>query len=974
MSGIQEISMYIRAQLFIWLLLLTAKAQHPKAVFWYEDQRWADSVLSTMSLEQKIGQLYMVAAYSNKDEKHFKELRQMIEKYHIGGLIFFQGTPVKQVEMTNALQQISKIPLMVAMDAEWGAAMRLKTLSELPWAMTIGATADTLIAFEVGREIARQCRRLGVHINFGPVADLNTNPYNPIINARSFGEDPAQVAMLAQAYAHGQQRLRILACAKHFPGHGDTKDDSHLTLPTVIQSADRIKSTELSPFVQLANAGIGSIMVAHLNIPSLDDSGTPSSLSTKVINDLLIKQMGFDGLVFTDALNMKGATSARLRENIDLTALLAGVDVLLMSENVPAGVAAIKAAIESGKLPQEVLNQKVKKILQAKYWMGLHDYKPVPTEQLDQDLNSKEIDNIRFKTAIKANTLLINRGKTLPILPPYKGKALMLTSGEPDSVMLTYFNTILPTEVKQFDSSSTLYILNTLWRYEYVFILTAPSGKNPWVKFKVPESLNRFITLASLQNPVIWIHMGNPYDLMNNEALKHTSAVVVTYQNNLETGMALLNQVFGHSSFSGTLPVRILPDFPVGYGLQTPSYPVIGFATPNIAGFNQSLLYSIDKIALDGIGYGAYPGCQVLVARNGQIVYYKTFGNLTYSKGSPPVSPETLYDLASVTKIAASVPAIMHLVQNGKISLDGKIGDYLPQSRGTNKEHLAIRDILTHRAGLQAWIPFYQATVSQKVWRPGVYSTVRTFEYPYQVADSMFISRNYKDTILKKIFESPLGEHGKYLYSDLGYYLLKEIFEQTSNQTLDQWLYANVYQKIGANTLSFNPLTKFDRHRIAPTEWDQSFRNQLIQGYVHDQGAAMLGGVAGHAGLFGNAVDLARMMLLYTNGGIYANHQIFDSLMIKEFIRCQYCAEGNRRGIGFDKPQLSGQGPTCGCLSFESFGHTGFTGTLAWADPEEKIVYIFLSNRVHPDATNEKLLRGAYRTRIQQVIYDALKQ
>lgn len=897
----------------------------------------------------------------------------MIEKYHIGGLIFFQGSPVKQVEMTNALQQISKVPLMIAMDAEWGVAMRLKTLSSLPWAMTLGATADTLLAFEVGREIARQCRRLGVHINFGPVADINTNPNNPIINARSFGEDPALVSALSQAYAHGQQRLRVLACAKHFPGHGDTQDDSHLSLPKVTHSSERIKSTELSPFTRLANAGIGSIMIAHLHIPSLDDSGLPTSLSSKVINELLIKEIGFDGLIFTDALNMKGAKAVPTKDNIDLTALLAGADVLLMSENVPAGIAAIKAAVEQGKLSRETLDMKVKKILQAKYWMGLHQYKPVSTEHLEQDLNSKEIDNIRFKTAIKANTLLVNRGKILPILPPYKGKALMLTIGETDSIMLSYFNAILQTDVIPFDSSSTLNTLNALWKYNYIFILTAPSGKSPWVRFKVPESLNKFISLASLQNPVIWIHMGNPYDLMNNEALKNTSAAIVTYQNNFETGLALLNQLFGHSSFSGKLPVSILPDLPFGYGLQTPSYPVLGFATPNIAGFNQKLLSSIDKIASDGIAQGAYPGCQVLVARNGQIVYLKSFGNLSYAPDAPPVTPETIYDLASITKIAASVPAIMYLVQSGKISLDGRVGEYLPQAKGSNKENLTIRDILTHRAGLQPWIPFYQSTINRFGWKQGIYSKVRTFEYPCQVADSMFISKSYKDTILKKIFESPLSEYGKYVYSDLGYYLLKEIFEQLSNQAMDQWLNENVYEKIGAHTLTYNPLQKFDRQRIAPTELDKTFRNQLIQGFVHDQGAALLGGIAGHAGLFGNATDLARLMLLFTNGGRYAHHQIFDSLVVQEFARCQYCAEGNRRGIGFDKPQLSGQGPTCGCLSFESFGHTGFTGTLAWADPEEKIVYVFLSNRVHPDATNDKLLKGAYRTRIQQVIYDALK-
>lgn len=949
-----------------------AMSQQPKAVFWYEDHRWADSVLQTMSLEQKIGQLYMVAAYSNRDEKHFRELKNLVDQKYIGGLIFFQGSPYKQVEMTNALQSISKIPLMIAMDAEWGPSMRLKTLETLPWAMTIGATDDTLTAFDVGREIARQCRRLGVHINFGPVADVNTNPRNPIINARSFGEDPDLVIRMATSYVHGLQRLRVLACGKHFPGHGDTKDDSHLMLPKVEHPLERLQKVELRPFKALTEAGIGSMMIAHLSVPSLDASGIPSSLSKKITGELLSMEFGFDGLIFTDALNMKGVSAFKSQEHTDVMAIQAGADVILMSEDVSGGIAAIKKAIENGKLTLEQLNFKVRKILQAKYWMGLSQLKPIPPGNLEDDLNSNEIENIRFLTAEKSITLLVNKSRALPILPPYPESALLLTVGHPDSLLLHHFQTSIPIRHMMFDSSKTLEILNNLWHHDYLFIVTAPSGSSPWVRFTIPQGLKKLISLASLQTKVILIHMGNPYDLNSLDELRHTTAALVTYQNNRETGLALINTIFGHSPFRGKLPVSILPDLPVGYGIQTPEWSVIGYATPNICGFNQRILSEIDHIAKDGIAREAFPGCQILILRNGKVAYYKTFGNLSYGTSPSPVSLEHLYDLASVTKIAASVPAIMYLVQTGKLTLDDKLGDHLPAARGTNKEHLIIRDILTHRAGLQSWIPFYMITISNATWKPGIYSQIKTFDYPYQVAEDMYIHRNYKDTILKKILESPLHPHGKYLYSDLGYYLLKEVIERHLNEPLDTWLQKTIYERIGAQRLVFNPLTKFPRSEIAPTELDQTFRRQLVHGYVHDQGAAMLGGVAGHAGLFGNALDLAKLMLLYINQGRYANFEIFDSLIINEFIRCQFCAEGNRRGIGFDKPQLSGQGPTCGCLSMESFGHSGFTGTLAWADPEEKIIYIFLSNRVHPDAANEKLLKHAYRTRIQQIIYDAL--
>lgn len=959
----------------ILLLALSAVslyAQQPKAVFWYEDQRWADSVLKTMTLDQKIGQLYMVAAYSNRDEKHLRDLRNLVEKHHIGGLIFFQGSPVKQAEMTNALQSAAKIPLMIAMDAEWGPAMRLKSLESLPWAMTIGATDDTLMAFEVGREIARKCRRLGVHINFGPVVDINTNPKNPIINARSFGESADLVIKMATSYSHGQQRLRVLACAKHFPGHGDTKEDSHHTLPVVEHPLSRIRQVELKPFKALADAGVGSMMVAHLNVPALDPSGIPSSLSKKIIGDLLIRDMGFDGLIFTDALNMKGASNYKGQDHIDVLAVLAGADVVLMSEDIQGGIAALKKAIDSGRLPIEELNFKVKKILQAKYWMGLYELRPVRIDQIETDLKSNEMENIRFRIAEKSITLLSNRYRTLPILPPYPKSVLALSVGNPDSLLLHHLKISVPTRHEVFDSSKILDILNNLWHHDYLILLTAPPGNSPWSRFKIPDGLRKLASLAALQTKVVLVHMGNPYDLNDFDELKHLSAAIVAYQNNRETGLAVINTLFGHTPFTGKLPVSILPDIPHGYGIQTPSFITLGFSTPNIAGFNQQILSNIDKIARDGIAQGAYPGCQVLVARNGQIVYYKAFGNQTYNTPSNPVQLHHLYDLASITKIAASVPALMHLVQVGKIDLDARLGQYLPAAKGTNKEHLIIRDILTHRAGLQAWIPFYQATINKGAWKQDIYSRVKTFEHPYQVADSMYIHKQYRDTILKRILESPLHEHGKYLYSDLGYFLLKEIIENQLNDNLDEWLSKRIYEPIGAHRLLFNPLSAFSKSEIAPTENDQTFRHQLIHGYVHDQGAAMLGGIAGHAGLFGNAFDLAKLMQLYLNYGYYGNKQIIDSLVVNEFVRCQYCAEGNRRGIGFDKPQLSGQGPTCGCLSLESFGHTGFTGTLAWADPREKIVYIFLSNRVHPDASNEKLLKSAYRTRIQQVIYDAL--
>ena len=939
-----------------------------------ESQAWADSLLSKMTLEEKIGQLYMMAAYSNKDEKHEREVLKWIQEKHIGGLIFFQGGPGRQLQLTNTFQKASKIPLMIAMDAEWGLSMRIDSVMKMPWMLTLGATGNAALVEQVGEAIALQCKRLGVHINFGPVADINTNPKNPIINARSFGENRDKVFQYSWAYARGMQKHGVMACAKHFPGHGDTDEDSHLTLPVIKKDLKTLEEGELYPFKLLADSGVASFMIGHLNVPALDKSGVPSSLSPLIIKDLLQKSWQYQGLIFTDALNMKGINQNAKPGETELAALLAGVDVLLMPNNIEEGIAYLVKCVADGKLPLELIDAKVLKILNAKHWMGLKNQKTLDKKNLFQDLNKPSFQVLKQKAMQEAVTLLINRHKSLPFRDLANTRYALITTGEEVS---TEFADLLrnyaQVEVFENKKGQETSLMNELQYFDEVIFSIFTSDRNPWKKYHQSPEVKNFVKMLSLQNNFTAVLFANPYAVIDFTELELASSVVVAYQNNTEAHRAVAHVLFGAAGAQGEIPVTVSSFFLQGLGLKTQSINRLSYGLPSEVGLNASTLDKIDKLAIEGIQSGAYPGCQILVARHGKVIYQRSFGTHTY-ESTHKVHNHDLYDIASVTKIAASVPALMYLTDMGKFSLDAQLGDYLPSTRGSNKESLIIRDMLAHQAGLKAWIPFFTETVKSGKPDTLIYKKTKSFSHPQLVAHDLYISTQWRDTIVKRINQSALSNDRKYLYSDLGYYYYREIIERQTAKKFQDLLQDEFYSPLGAYTLTFNPLEKFPKEKIAPTELDKTYRNQLIHGTVHDQGAAMLGGIAGHAGLFSNANDLAKLMQMYLNYGQYGGKRFIDSLTIAEFTRCQFCEDNNnRRGAGFDKRALTGNGPTCGCDSPLSFGHSGFTGTLAWADPESGIVYIFLSNRVYPDAENQKLLKSGIRTRIQQLVYDAIE-
>lgn len=954
------------------LLVLTISLHAQNSVIYQADSNWVKQKMAGMSMEEKIGQLFMVAAYSNKGKAHEQEILRLIKEEQIGGLIFFQGTPEQQAWLTNAYQSQAKTPLMIAMDAEWGLAMRLPETYKFPWPITLGALQDTNLAYEYGKAIAEHCQALGVHINFAPVVDINTNPKNPIIGARSFGEDPEKVTAIAAAVMRGMQSQNVLAVAKHFPGHGDTDTDSHKTLPTVGGDMNRLEQVELYPYQQLSKSGLGGVMVAHLNVPAIDPSGKPTSLSTKTF-DLLRNDIGFDGLSFTDALNMQGVARDYKPGMVDLEAVKAGNDVLVFSQDVKLAKAKIKEALKNGELDTADINFSVARILAAKQWMGLDQKKHIEPTLLPKRLMRESDQILNHNIFAEASTLLINKNKTLPVKDLANLKIACVSAGTEVS---PHFGEMLKkyTQVEYFEYSESQEesIIAALADYDYVIMGIYSSNANPWKSYKIDPAIRRFSRRISLQNKVIMSIFANPYSLLDFPEARQAEALLMAYQNDPDAESVAAQIIFGALGAKGRLPVSAGEPFEAGFGLNTEAIGRLGYHYPGAVDLDRETLKGIDKLVEEAINQGATPGAQVLVARRGQVIYNKNFGTID-SKKKVAVRSDHIYDLASITKISVSVPLLMALVEEGKLNLDKTLGHYLPEARGTNKEDLVLREILAHQSGLKPWIPFYTETLNKGAYKEEYYGDQRNFNFPNVVSEGLYSQRYMRDTIIKRILDSDLRATKDYAYSDLGYYLFMQIIERIEGKPINELIHEKLFGPLGANTMVYRPLDTYPIDLIVPTEDDKIFRRSMVRGYVHDQGAALLGGVAGHAGLFSTANDLAKLMQMYMQKGEYAGIRYFDSVTVNEFIRCQYCQTKNRRGIGFDKPQLEGPGPTCGCVSDKSFGHSGFTGTLAWADPEEQIIYIFLSNRVHPDAANKKLLSLSTRTKIQEVIYNAIK-
>ena len=715
---------------------------------------WVEQTLSNLTLEQRIAQLMVVRVPLDMNDKQAAEFSNRMNGYGVGGFCFFAGTAERQAPMTRRFQQDAHVPLLICIDGEWGLGMRLKDTYSFPRNAKFGQLtpdADSIV-YRMGEEIGRQCREMGIHINFAPVVDINSNPKNPVIGTRSFGTDRERVAQLGILYALGQQSQGVMAVAKHFPGHGDTDKDSHLELPVINHTREYIDSVDTYPFRRLIEAGVGGVMVAHLQVNALDPK-RPSSLSPAIVSSYLKGELGFDGLVITDGIDMKGITNTYRDGNAELLALIAGNDIILLPPDVPQSIDVIKHAASHNDSIRVLVDYHCRRVLHAKYHYVL----------------------------------------------PY-----------------------LDDEIQ------------------------------------VPD-----------------------------ESHKEVCADIV-------------------------------------------------------ADLNLNINRRIDTLVNNAIAAGAMPGCQIVVLHKGRKMIDRTYGHLTYRTEADAVRSSTVYDLASLTKVCATTLAVMKLYEEGLVDLDGKLSRYLPYLRGTDKENITLKQALSHCAGLKAY---------DNLWQ--------------QTAD--------RDSILLLIAQSQLRPDNSYCYSDFGFMLLADMVQRVSGQPLDQYVSTHFYRPMGLSRTTFRPTYNgISTMQIAPTEID-TLRGE-IWGTVHDPNAYALGGVSGHAGLFSTAGEVAELMQMLLDGGVYHGQRYLKEETVRTFNTRYFASQSNRRALGFDKQLFnpSKNGQVCPEASQNSFGHTGFTGTMLWVDPDYDLVYVFLSNRTYPSSAENKLARLNLRTDIQTLLYKAI--
>ncbi len=947
----------------------------------YTNSKWVDSVMKSLTPKEKIGQLMFVAAYSNKGKEHETEILDLIKKWNIGGLVFFQGDPVTQVRQMNMYQKQARTPLLGAIDAEWGLGMRLDSTISYPYQMALGAIEDNTLIYNLGVEVARQIKSTGLHLNFAPVADVNNNPENPVINYRSFGENKYKVTQKSVAYMQGMQDAGLLTTAKHFPGHGDTNTDSHYNLPQINHSLERLNNLELYPFKELINAGINGIMVAHLNIPALDASGKPSTLSKAIVTDLLQDRLGFKGLIITDAMRMKGVTNNNKPGIVDKEAVLAGNDVLELTQDVAKAILEIENAVKKKVISQVDIDNRVRKILAAKQWAKLNHYSSTPSKELIKDLNSPKA-NLLKRQLVEASLTVIKNDNA--IIPLKKLDTLNIMSISIGDTTKTIFQKSLSlyTKINHFNlgNNADAAIISTLKKeiekHNLLIVGIHDSSAFPKNKIEFSKALTEFVENLPSRKTIV-SYFKNPYSISKIKNIEEVKGIVLTYQDNNITQDIAAQLIFGGVSANGKLPISIGSKFKSGDGITTSKKIRFKYTLPEDAGLNSKILNSrIDSLVQQAIANKAIPGAQVLVAKNGKVVLHKAYGTHIYSD-TTKVNLSNIYDIASVTKISSALPALMQLQDLNKFDVENTIDDYLPYFKGSNKADISLKQILTHQAGFSPWIPYWQKTLRKN----GSYkwNTIKkdsSARFPLKITDNMWLHHNYKKKIFKAIKKSPVSDVKKYKYSGLLFYLLPTMVEKITNTNFVDYVNANFYNKLGATTLTYTPSKKFNNSSIIPTENDYLFRHNPIHGTVHDEGAAMMGGISANAGLFSNANDLAKLMQMYLNMGTYGNEEYISSKTLKQYTSVQFPENNNHRGIGFDKPYLTYKGEnsnTAKDASKESFGHTGFTGTMVWMDPINDVLFIFLSNRVTPTRDNRKLYTLNTRTNIQQVIYDAMQ-
>lgn len=937
-----------------------------------EADKWVRKQFRKLSKDQRIAQLMIIRAHSNLGADHVKEVTDLIKKYNVGGLCFFQGGPVRQANLTNEYQRIAKTPLMIAIDGEWGLGMRLDSVINFPRQLMMGAVPDAKLIYQFGLAVGKQCKRIGIHVNYAPDIDINNNPMNPVINDRSFGEDKYKVALFGVQYMKGMQDVGVMACAKHFPGHGDVSVDSHYDLPVINKTRAQLDQLELYPFRELIKAGVGSMMIAHLAIPSIDTTANlPTSLSAKNVTDLLRNELGYQGISFTDALEMQGVAKFFPKGDASVMSLIAGNDMLCLPGDIPGSIQKVRQAIKEGKLTWDDLNARVKKVLLAKYHLGLHKKQVINTENLAEDLNAKTNE---IKKVLAANALTLLRKNNENLLPLRSNKVAFVGIGiNKANAFATRVQQAFNADLFFFENKDTITkvnsILEQLKNYDAVVVGFHNYNRRPANQFGL--SKNSLDLLNKLQgNNSITFAFGNPYAV---QYICNSNNLVVCYEDDEITQQAAADLLTGKINAKGKLPVTVCEGFRFGDGIVYDN--MLPTAKPETVGMQGETLQRIEAIAKAAIDSGAAPGMVVLAAKNGKVVYHQAFGH-TNTDRLIPMHNDMVFDLASVTKISATTMGIMKLYEEGKIDLNKTLGDYLSWTKGTDKAPLKLVDILLHQAGLNPFIPFYREVIDTATGTPfpQYFSQIATPQYAYRVAENIYLRNDWRDTLFSRILSSNLTEQGKYVYSDNDFIFLGQIIEAVSGMSLDNYVRKTFYEPLGMTSTMYKPRESMPLSVLVPTEVETHFRKQQMHGDVHDEGAAMFGGVAGHAGLFSNAYDLAKLYQLLLNGGELNGVRLLNKATIDKFTA--YNSEISRRGLGFDKPEKDNATrkepyPSLS-VSPATFGHTGFTGTCVWVDPAQQLIYIFLSNRVNPSRNSNKLGRLNVRPTIQEAIYGAI--
>lgn len=979
----------------------SVEAKRQPAILNKVDQKamdaWVNTTFKSLTPDERLAQLIVMAV--DPRSAGAKELvDKYVSQYKIGGLIYNENDIATQAKLTNYAQSVSKVSLLITLDAEWGLSMRLEDAPKFPRNLFLGAISDDQLFYEYGLEVARECKRMGVNVNFAPVLDVIDRP-KTVLGTRSYGSNPSLVGNHGVAFARGMEDGGVLSVMKHFPGHGSTTADSHLELPTVDKSLQELKQYDFAPFQHYIDAGLGGCLTAHLYIPAIDKRRVPGTMSKAYVTDLLQKKMHFNGLIFTDALGMEGAKE--VNGSVCVNAFLAGNDILLMPDKVEPEIAALKQAIAAGKIKQKDVDARVKKILRFKYALGLDKKPQVELSNIVADVNAPDAKVLQRKLSAASVTVVKSAGGILPLKNLNGRKIAVVVMGNENG------------EKSMFASRCADYAETTVFDIKRVASIDALAQKIEKGGFNtvvmcVASPDEAYVSaakrLANFGGDVIVAAMCHPekLDMVGSLlAADKVKASLVAYGTANADEDYLAQTIFGGNGAKGVLPV----DMKTGSGVMKAGTGVtfdacrLGYTIPEEVGFKSNLLAKIDSVCNYGVNQKAFPGCQVVVARHGKVVCKRSYGKIAYDV-EIPVTNNTLYGLASVSKATGTLSGVMKVYDDGKFQLDEPASDIVAGLNTDDKKDITFRQLLYHETGMPPSLNMWQMMFDPKTYtgplisstpnehntilvmknaygnkraklRTDILSRTKTDVFNLPIAQGLWGRQATYDSIMARIYAQNLGEK-KYLYSCLNFCLLANAVQTITKQPLNTFVQNDIFLPLGAYHTMYRPLEKFPQYQIAYTEVDTYLRRQHIHGYVHDELAAFSGGVQGNAGLFSNANDLCKLFQMWLNGGVYGGDRYLKQSTVETFLTSK--SPNSHRGLGFDKPRVDKPewSSTCDEASPETVGHTGFTGTCFWVDPKTDMIYIFLCNRVSPTRDNPNFGRVSARTNIQSILYKSI--